>query len=250
MLLSVKSMSNYSIEAKDGSIGHVYTFFFDDRSWAIRYMVVDTGSWLPGRKVLIAPESLGKPHGDMQIFPVELTRQQIQDSPDINTDHPVSRRMEIELHRYYDWAPYWGRPFGPIAMPYAPAPMGPESMPAGEPAPETEEAENNLRSAREVIGYDVHATDGRIGHVDDFIVNVDEWLIRYLVVDTRKWVTGKKVIVPPDWVTQIDWSQSEFRVDVARDTIQDSPEFEPDAAVNREYEIRLYDYYGRPRYWM
>lgn len=245
MLLSVRSMTNYSIEAKDGNIGHVHTFLFDDRRWAIRYMVVDTGNWLPGRKVLIAPESLGKPHGDMQIFPVELTRQQIKDSPDIDTDRPVSRQMELELHRYYDWTPYWGRPFGPISMGYAPAPYEPEPV-----APAVQTAEPALRSAKEVISYDVHATDRRIGHVDDFVVNVEEWLIRYIVVDTKKWMTGKKVIIPPDWVTEIDWSQSEIRVDVASDSVRDSPEFEPDAPVNREYEIRLYDYYGRPRYWM
>lgn len=247
MLLSIKSMSNYSIEATDGNIGHVHTFLFDDRHWTIRYMVVDTGSWLPGRKVLIVPESLGKPHSDMQIFPVELTRDQIKNSPDVDTDRPVSRQMEIELHRYYDWTPYWGVPFGPAAMPHV-EPAAP-SQGSGSAAA-TVQAESNLRSAKEVMGYDVHATDGRIGHVDDFIVNVEEWLIRYIVVDTRKWLTGRKVIMPPDWVTQIDWSQSEVRVDVACDSIKDSPQFEPDAPVNREYEIRLYDYYGRPRYWM
>lgn len=247
MLLSVKSMSNYSIEAKDGNIGHVDTFLFDDRLWNIRYMVVDTGHWLPGRKVLIAPESVGKPRSDLQVFPVELTRDQIKDSPDIDTDRPVSRQMEMELHRYYDWTPYWGRPFGPIAMPYAP----PAGLEAGKTAQQTlEEPTQGLRSAREVIGYDVHAVDGRFGRVDDFIVNLDEWLIRYIVVDTKKWLSGKKVIIPPDWVTQIEWSSSEIRVDVACDTVRDSPEFEPDAPVNREYEIRLYDYYGRPQYWM
>ncbi|MCE5186055.1 MAG: PRC-barrel domain-containing protein [Planctomycetaceae bacterium] len=248
MLLSIKSMNNYSIEAKDGGIGHVYTFLFDDRQWTVRYMVVDTGNWLPGRKVLIAPESIGKPQGEVQIFPIELTRQQIKDSPDIDTERPVSRQMEIELHRYYDWTPYWGRPFGPIAMPYAPPAAAIESGRTAQQA--VAEPGQGLRSTREVLGYDVQAVDGRIGSVDDFIVNVQEWLVRYIVVDTRKWLTGRKVIIPPDWVTDIDWASSEVRVDVAADTVRDSPEFEPQAAVNREYEIRLYDYYGRPRYWM
>jgi hypothetical protein len=254
MLLSVKNLSKYKIEATDGSIGQVHTFLFDDRNWAVRYLVIDTGSWLPGRKVLIAPAALGKPEGQMEVFPIELTREQIKNSPDIDTEKPVSRQQEIELHKYYNWAPYWGGTLEPIGIPYEPAVLDINKQ------TEEEKSENkdtkgktdpHLRSTKEVIGYKIHAEDGKIGHVEDFIVHVGDWIIRYAVIDTRDWLPGRKVIIPPDWwVKEIKWADSEVEVNVKKDAIKGSPEFDPAEPVNREYETRLYDYYGRPKYWL
>jgi hypothetical protein len=254
MFLSVKKLSSYKIEAADGSIGKVHTFLFDDRNWSIRYLVVDTGTWLPGRRVLIAPAALGKPQAQMEVFPVELTREQVKKSPDIDTEKPVSRQQEIELHQYYNWAPYWGGTLDPIGIPYASA-AADVSEKAEERESEDEQkkekADPHLRSTKEVIGYKIHAEDGQIGHVEDFIAHVDDWIIRYAVVDTKDWLPGRMVLIPPDWwVREIRWADSEVEVNVSRDAIKDSPEFDPAEPVNREYETRLYDYYGRPKYWL
>lgn len=253
MLLSIKNLSNYKIEATDGSIGQVHSFLFDDQKWVVRYLVVDTGTWLPGRKVLIVPSALDKPEGQMEVFPVELTREQVKGSPDIDTEKPVSRQHEIELHEYYNWAQYWGGAFGPVTTPYAPvvpgvSKEGEKEQPAGEDA--KEKTDPHLRSTKEVLGYKIHAEDGEIGHVEDFIVHEDDWVIRYMVVDTRDWLPGRKVIVPPDWIKNISWADSEVFVNVTKEMIKSSPEFDPAAPVNREYEARLYDYYGRPKYWL
>ena len=249
MLLSIKSLGNYEIEATDGSIGHVHSFLFDERNWTVRYLVVDTGKWLPGRKVLIAPAELGKPEGTAEVFPVDLTKEQVKNSPDINTEKPVSRQQEIELYKYYNWAPYWAAGYEPVTTPYTP--VVPEDIKEEEEKKGSDQDEDpHLRSTREILKYKIHAEDGEIGHVDDFIADIESWVIRYIVVDTRDLLPGKKVIIPPDWTKEISWSASEVSVNVTKDMIKDSPEFDPSAPVNREYETQLYDYYGRPKYWV
>ncbi|HBG25516.1 MAG: hypothetical protein A2Y10_05320 [Planctomycetes bacterium GWF2_41_51] len=244
MLISAKYLTNYKIESKDGNIGQVHSFLFDDEKWIIRYLVVDIGNWLTGRKVLIVPSALGKPEGQDRVFPVELSREEISKSPDISTDQPISRQQEHELHKYYNWAAYWGGPLGLAATPIGPVPIPKETQ-----TPVGIAEENHLRSTKEVIGYTLHASDGKIGRVDDFIIHQENWIIRYMVVDTTHWIAGKKVLIPPDWIKEISWSHAEVSVDVSKETVKKSPEFNPAAPVNREYEIRLYDYYGRPKYW-
>jgi hypothetical protein len=244
VLRSVVSLRGFSIGAKDGEMGKVHSFLFDDRSWAIRYLVADTGGWLRGRRVLIAATALERPDWHAHIFPVELTKQQVRNAPDIDIDKPISRQNEAELHRHYDWAPYWGTGYGAAVFTVPPL-QGEQNQ------PEEAAGENpNLRSTREVIGYKIHATDGQIGHVEDFIISDEDWVIRYLVADTRNWLPGRSVLVSPEWVTDISWEGQEVRMDVSKETIEDSPPFDPSAPVNREYEVQMYDYYGRPKYWV
>lgn len=253
MLYSVKHLSKFKIEADDGSMGKADSFLFDDASWVIRYLVADTGALLPGRKVLIAPSSVGKPDGSLEVLPVRLTRQQIKDSPDIDAEKPVSRQQEIELHKHYNWVPYWGGTLGPATAPYVPvtgqAVEDQEDSGSGEGG-NGAEAGTSLRRTKEVIGYRIHAKDGEIGHLDDFIVGVEDWMIRYIVVDIGRWLSGRKVLISPDWIGEISWSRAEVMVETAKEVIKHSPEFDPSAPVNREYETRLFDYYGRPKYWL
>lgn len=243
MLRSVKSLRGFTIGAKDGEIGRVHTFLFDGHRWVVRYLVVDTGGWLPGRKVLIASGALGRPDWHHRVFPVDLAREQVKHAPDIDTDKPVARQREIELHRHYNWTPYWGTPYG-AAVPGVP-PVSKEPRSIQEPV----HGDPNLRSTREVIGYRIHAIDGQIGHVEDFIVNDEDWTIRYLVVDTRNWLPGRSVLISPEWVGDISWDAREVWVDVSKEAIEDSPAYDASAPVNREYEVQMYDYYGRPKYW-
>ena len=254
MLLSIKNLLRYKIEATDGGIGHVDSFLFDDQEWTIRYLVIDTGNWLPGRKVLVPPSALGKPGGMIDAFPVEFSREQVKNSPDINTEKPVSRQQEIELYAYYNWSPYWGIGGGPIATPHAPIvpPMSNESgeNQSGATGKPEEDQDPHLRSTKEVMGYHIHAKDDQIGHVEDFLVDDANWKIRYIIVDTRNWWPGKKVLVSPDWIKDISWADSEVAVDVVREKVKNSPEFDPAISLNRDYETRLYDYYGWPKYWV
>lgn len=243
MLFSIRNLSDYRIEATDGGMGHVHSFLFDDQHWVIRYMVVDTGNWLPGRRVLIAPSALGKPERTIDAFPVELSREQVKDSPDINTEKPVSRQQEIELYAHYNWPPYWAFGGSSIAIPYAPV------VPTINKKSE-ENQDHNLRSTKEMVGYHIHAKDGEIGHIEDFLIDDTNWRIRYIIVDTRNWWPGKKVLISPNWIKDISWANSEVVVDVVREKVKSSPEFDPTVPIDRDYETQLYGYYGWPPYWV
>lgn len=254
MLRAVSKLRGMTIRATDGDIGHVDQFFFDDERWIIRYLVVDTGSWLPGRQVLISPIALGTVDAKAREVSVPLTREQVKNSPDIDTEKPVSRQHEIDYYRYYGWPFYWAGPglWGSGMYPgYLAAPPVPP-VPPPAPAPEAEAEEQgdpHLRATREVTGYRVHASDGEIGHVDDFIVEMETWAIRYVVVDTRNWWPGKKVLLPPAWIESVSWPEAAIRVDLRREVIREGPEWDSEQPITREYETRLFGYYGRPGYW-
>lgn len=243
MLRSVGHIFGYRIQASDGELGTVKDLYFDDHAWVVRYFVVDTDKWLTGRQVLISPSVVGLPDWANEELPVSLTKQQVELSPSTELDHPISRQHEHALARYYGWMMWWepvAMPVGmPMGIPYPP-PEIQEQAPSGDP---------NLRSARDILNYSIHATDGRIGHVDDFVAETDGWAVRYLVVDTRNWLPGRKVLLSPDWVLSITSESRQVDVDLTMEQVRNSPAFDPYAPVNREYEARLYDYYGRPRYW-
>jgi len=245
MLRSLKTMFGYELRASDGAIGKADDFLFDAVAWFVRYLVADTGGWLTGRQVLLSPLVLGWADAESKTFDVGLTREQVEASPPIDRDMPVSRQMEAELHRHYDWVPYWQSPF-PFAGTSA-------AVAARSIAPDVDadeaQGDPNLHSVREVTGYHIYATDGDIGHVDDFIVEDDSWAVRYLVVDTGNWLPGKKVLLVPSWVQQVNWLERAVYIDLKRESIRNSPEFDPGAPVNRDYEERLFDYYGRRKYW-
>lgn len=250
MLRSLNEISGYRILATDGDIGNVHDFFFDDEIWAIRYIVVDTGTWLPGRKVLLVPSAAKQPEWKNQTIPVRLTKEQVKESPEIDSEKPVSRQAEIELYKHFKLEPYWI-----ITPPGATPPIPPKEEEEGrEKQEETgvlegERVDPHLRSAKKVTGYHIQALDDEIGHVEEIIADDLDWFIRYIVVDTRNWLPGRKVLVSPGWIDRVSWADSKVHVDLPRKLIKNSPEYDPSALVNRQYEERLYDYYGRPKYW-
>jgi len=258
MLRSIKQIYGYQIRETDDVMGAVKDFYLDDESWTVRYLVVDLGGLLPGRHVLISPEAMGRPDWETMSFPVSLSLAQVKGSPDIDTARPVSRQQEIELRRYYAWPLYWGGfmgPAGPAGSWLSPVDAAAEAerkeewARRGATAVQERPADIHLRSTKEVTGYHIHAVDGSIGHVDDFIVDDENWALRFLVVDTKNWLPGKKVLMAPLWVDAIDWESRQVRVDLTKEGVRNAPEFDPEAPINREYEERLYDYHGRPKYW-
>lgn len=253
MLRSMKDLQGFTIGASDGDIGQVTAFYFDDASFTVRHLVVDTGGWLAGRLVLISPIALREIDWEAGRIDAALTQAQVEQSPDINTAQPVSRQHEIEYYRHYGYPNYWTGPYlwGPV--PYPGIALAPGGLPVSDREQRwdwgAEHGDPHLRSSDEVIGYYLEARDGDLGHVEDFLVDDESWTIRYMVVDTRNWWPGKKVLVSPEWIERIDWNESKVHVDLTRDGIRNGPEYDPSAPIEREYESRLYDYYGRPRYW-
>lgn len=243
MLRSMVSLIDYNIRAVDGDIGTVDDFYFDDQSWVLRYLVVDTGGFLSSRRVLVSTAALGEPEWVDQTFPVNHTREEVENSPEIDMDKPVSREQEESLHTYYRWLPYWGGAFGaPVAQPYP--------MPVAEPAEaeaKAEEQGNHLRSFREVTTYRVQAVDGEVGQVEGFIIQDSDWSMKMFVVDAGGWLRGRQVLLATEWIDRVSYVDKLVSVNLKRATIEAAPEYDPAEPVNEEFEVRLYDYYGRPR---
>jgi sporulation protein YlmC with PRC-barrel domain len=250
MQRNVKSLIGFTIGATDGELGKVDEFYFDDKSWTIRYLIVKTGGWLSGRKVLISPAALLEPDWENEIFPVNLTKSQIENSPDIDTEKPVSRQHEIELYSHYAW-PYdvrLGTSFyggmGMMGMTDSRMPIE-DIVAAHQQQEHPTEGDPHLRSTSEVKGYSLHATDGDIGEVEDFIIDYTDWSIRFLIVDTGNWLSGKKVLVSPTWIKEIKWETSAVYVDIPVENVKNSPEYDPSQPVSDTYENDLFYYYGK-----
>jgi hypothetical protein len=227
MLQSIKQLYGNKLGASDGEIGHVKDFYFDDRNWAVRYLVADTGSWLAGRQVLISPHAFGSLHQAGKLLLVKLTRKQIEDSPSIESHKPLSRQYEEEYHRYYGWPYYWegGGVWGMSGFPILELP--PKPFP-GEPAtvisPQPERADAHLRNTQAVNGYHLQASDGIIGHVCDFMMDDKSWAIGQLVVKIGHRLSGKEVLIPTNKVARISFDESTVFVNLTKEAVEQSPE--------------------------
>jgi uncharacterized protein YrrD len=259
MLLSLYDTFGYHIRATDGDVGTIDDVLFDDVSSTVRYLVVDTGGWLSSRKVVLTPAALGAVEPGTRQITTALTREQVERSPDLDLAKPVSRQQEEALHQHYGWAPYWGGVTAYGLAPYwggvplaADRPRSTASDPVEHEvaAAEQERADPHLRSAREVIGYYVAATDGEIGHVEDLLADPEDWVIRYVVIDTRNWLPGRKVLVATDWLASVQWSEQRITVDLTRDQVKASPEYDPSITLDRQFQEQLYRHHGRVPYWV
>ena len=251
-MLTNKHLKDFAIHATDGELGSVHQLYFDDETWAIRYLIVDTGGWLGGRRVLISPFSVIRTDWDAKRLDVALTRKQVENSPDIDTHRPVSRQHEAEYLGYYGFPYYWGGPFL-WGTAYYPTGVAVSESPSAEALVERigrESSDSHLRSTEDVTGYHIEAANGEIGHVDGFVIDDEAWAIRYIEVATRNWLPGKKVLVAPAWIKRVSWTNSKVYVGLSCEAIQDAPEYIESRPVTREYENLLYFHYGRPPYWL
>ncbi len=271
MLRSVADLKHYTLEAQDGDIGHVVDLLFNDHDWVVRHLVTSTARWLPGRKVLLPSRLLAQPDWRRQTVPVDLTRWQVEESPPLEEDAPVSLQHVNEIEQHFHLPTSWtggGTPLAEGPQPHqvdtaleqlerkesevqqlrgetaAPAERGA----AGE-AEQRLPGNPHLRSAREVIGYHLEGKDGRVGRIEDLLVEDEKWVLRYAVVDTRVLLPGGRVLLPLPWLQSIRYQDEAASVDLSREAVRESPDYNPNEPVNRRTEEVLYDYYGRPHYW-
>ena len=245
MLINAKTLKGYKLHCTDGEIGTVTEFVFDDRDWVIRYFVVETGTWLIDRQVLISVQALTAVDEEAKVFTANLTKKQIEESPLLYKDAPVTRQFEEKYHQYYGMPTYWN----------GPSLLGPNTNMMNETAAFKEVTqgdkglEADMRSTDNVNGRRVHATDGEIGHIVDFIIDDEAWVIRYLVITTQNWLPGKKVLISPRWIDHIGWDESTVFVSVLREKVKLSPEYSDACELNRDYEEDLHTHYDRAGYW-
>ncbi|BDI34104.1 hypothetical protein CCAX7_61550 [Capsulimonas corticalis] len=264
MLRRVKELHGVKLRARDGEIGSVDEILFDDNQWIVRYLVVNTGGWLNERKVLIAPKAFGDMNWTTREWHVNLTHHQVEDSPGIDMDAPVSRQMETEYYDHYGWPYYWtgmglanraglswaagnpGSVYSVTTAINAASPQALEARARGGDNPDKND-DIHLRSSREVTGYGIVAEDGHIGHVEDLIIDEVSWLIRYLAVDTRDWWPGKKVLLPPEWIISTQWPDRSVNVGVTRVQVRNGPSWNAHEPISPAFEYELAVYYGEQR---
>ena len=263
MLRTLEELHDYTIGADDGVIGHVKDLFLDDKAWVVRYLVVDTGGWLFGKKVLISPMAIGKPNWAGRLLPVSITKEQVKGSPDVDTAKPVTRQHELELSGYYGFPYYWGgggywgggiypgmmlAGYGGFGSPQAIREESQNAQARAQQARETED-DPRLRSCKAITGYNIHASDGDIGHVCGMLIDDETWAVRYLIVDTSNWWVGHQMLVAPQWIEGVRWAEGTVSVKLTRQQVKDAPPFESTGALTREDEARLHAHYGRSGYW-
>jgi len=246
MLYTAKTLKGYKLHSLDGDIGMVKEFYFDDRHWTVRYLVADTGTWLVGRKVLISPYGVNNVIKGENALSVALTKKQIEKSPALGKHKPVSLQFEDDYYGYYDWPTYWSGFSVWGRHPY----IERDRNKWEKSIPGTKSWDRHLRSTNSLTGYRLQALDGEIGHIEDFVIDDETWAIRYLVVGTKKWWPGKTVLVSPQWIERVTWSESSVDINLSREAIKDSPEYTEKSLLTRDYELGLHRHYNRKGYWI
>lgn len=251
MLVSENEVYKYSIDTSDGEKGALKELYFDDEHWAVRYLVVDTHKWLPGRKVLISPYAIEKLRHDEEKVMVSLSTEEVKESPSIDTDQTISRKHELSINRHYGWPYYWvgtgAWGSGMYPLPY----MEDNRMVAEEHIEDSpnNEGSSHLRSTKEVSSYHIQAVDGEIGKVKDFIFDDETWQLRYFVVDTKNFLSGKQVLLSTDWIQDIHWTDRSVVVNVTKEKINNAPEYRLKEPLTRRFEEDLHTHYGKTGYW-
>jgi hypothetical protein len=249
MLLKLKELNEYNVAASDAPAGELKDTYFDDVRWVVRYLIVDTRAWVRGREVLISP--LAVTHLDPQRRRIDLsvTQKQVDESPSIESDKPVSRMMEAQINRYYGYPDYWAFGLNSPMWGWADVPVLPAQDAVAATPADSGDPGTHLRSTREVIGYHIKAHDDTFGHVEDMLVDPETWAIRYLLIDTRNWWPGPPVLAGVEWASEIDWNTRTLAVDMDAERIKACPQLDPSSPITREYEMDLHKHYGRSGYW-
>jgi uncharacterized protein YrrD len=250
MFVHLKDIEGLKISAEDGEIGHVADVYVDDHQWVVRYLVIATGSWLFGKKVLVSPNAVSKIDWSAGSICVALSKEQVRNSPDIDTDRPISRQQEAEYHLYYNFPPYWGG----VAL------WGRYERP-GEQADASDEVatrqdskygakwDSHLRSAKEVRGYRIQATDGEVGHIDNFLMEPYTWAVRYLVINTGGWLRRHEVLFIPKLIDRLSWADALVTVNTSKQLLEHAPEYRAGTAIDQTTEEALFQHFTAHPYW-
>lgn len=258
MLRRLKNLEGFKIHGKDGDLGKAKDFYFDQHLFVLRYVLVDTGSWLKDEKTLISTEAFEKINYSAKEILVNLDSAALEEAPVLDKNKPVSKVMEEKVAKHFDWPIYWSSPH-PSDVPSIQAGnmmreklFNFENLTDEEKQEAEEEIESNLRSLNEVRGYHIQAEDKEFGHLEDLFVDEENWIIRYLLIDTRNILPGKNVLIAPEWLQNISWDQQKIFVSKTKEEIKNAPEYKvekSDYLVDRRYEEKLYKHYDEIKYW-
>lgn len=251
MLNKVKDLMNYKLHCLDGEIGKVKDFYFEDKTWTIQYLIVNTGNWLIGRQVLISPDAITSMNKEEECFYINLTKSQIEKSPILDSDKPVSKQFLNEYREYFQYPMY------PIGIGYGGAwntlmfiPNENDKEKSLKDIEEENDWNPHLRSINTLCGYEVKALDDEIGHVDDFLIDVETWWINYLEINTKNWLPGRTFIISPKWIDYIKCDETRVYVNLNSDEIKESPEYTSESLLDGDFEKLLHEHYNREGNWL
>ncbi len=246
MLQSANDLKGYDIIAVDGKIGNIEEFYFDDQDLVVRYVVANIGNWLKGKQNLISPLAVTHLDRNKREIRVSLTKDQVEKCPGVDKHKPVSRQMEKIVSDYYGNRYYWDeRPNispGQLARANATSAMVKSAIEPGSAAAAAPDI--HLRSMQEISMYAITANDGDLGRLEDFFLEMDDWSIRYIGVDTSSWLPGKHVLISSMSIGPFNWSERTISVNLTRSQIEDSPDYDKVTEISREYETRLHKHYN------
>jgi hypothetical protein len=252
MLHQLKELDGLAIHATDGDIGVTKDFYFDDQQWTLRYFIVETGSWLLSRKILLSPMSITHLNLAEKTLSVDINRDQVRRSPEIDTHQPVSRQFEVDYSGYYGFPLYWGD-IGLWGSNQTPERGAQTTKSSGahkcSDGFSAQNKDHQLRSSQEVVGYHIEAHDGEIGHLEGMLIDEETFAIRYLIINTSNWWMGHAVLIAPQWIKEVSWAASKIYVDMTQEQIKHAPEFDPNQPLGREWETSTHEHYGRKGYW-
>jgi len=242
MKRSLKTLIDYKIQTTDQVEGKINDFLFDEKSWVIRYMKSDFGNFISPQKVLVPQVFLESPNWHDHSFPIEISSKEIDRCPDIEEHQTVSRKYEEILFEHYDLKPYW---YSAYTVPIASSFYPPRPLKTPTKNIEEENIDTILRSFEEVKGYHIQAIDGKIGHIEDLIIDDDDWQIVYVVIDTSNWLPwSKKVLIAIDWMDNISYEKREVKISLHKDAIKNAPEYDESQTIDELFEKSMYDFYS------
>lgn len=228
-LRDLSSITGFELYAKGERVGRVQDILLDDTEWGVRFLSIDASEWLPDRKVLVSVLALRDADWEEQKFTISERKQLLAEHASLGTNDEVSRRFQTDLNRRFKWPPYWGE--GEV-----------RSGEGGQDA--------HLFSRDELLEYRLLALDGDAGQVSGFIVDEDDWTVYYLVIETGADQNPRRVLVSSDWMSRVGREEGVIYSDLSRALVRGAPEYDPAVPVTRDVELDLYDYYGRPHYWV
>lgn len=246
-------LKSCNIRTADGEeLGTVKDFYFDEKFWAIRYFVVDTMKWLPGKKVVLSPITVDSINLNKEFIDLTESAEKVKNAPIKNEHTQISKHNEEELANYYGWPNYWTGvgPWGGFSTPSElTVAHREEKLQRGVQADGDDL--HQLRSVNDVkgelTGFNVEGTDEKIGNVSDFVIDQKTWQIKYFVVDTSKILAGDLVLLAKDWITEINWHDKKFFVNVTKELAEKAANFDSSTEITSEYEDNLYSNFGKSK---
>jgi hypothetical protein len=229
---TLRRLEGFRVLGEGETLGKVMDAYFDDHVWAVRDLVV-AGSGRHARLWWLSPHSILRIDQRRRTIETTITAAQWRTTAPDEPDTAIPRATWTGLLKYYGF-PYSWRGLDRAVAPRVPSSSGPEL---------------HLRSERRFRHYLVHALDGELGHVEDLLVDEHSWAVRYLVVDTRRWRPGGRVLLAPEWVLYVSWLEQSVHTSLEQKTVRTAPPYDRRTRIDRAYEARLRQHYGRPAAW-